>query len=401
VRPLRLRFKKGSIRCVKNALFRRMREKTPAWYFSLFVFGALGLLLVRCLAVGERGLTEIFHLGTADLFGDFFAAVCDAARGAAAYSERGVIYPPLANLLLMLFSRLLPRAYLAEGDAAAWRQYNGAVLFYLLFAVVTVLLLYACARCFLKNGVLALALCLSFPVCFLLECGNVLIPALLSLLCFARYFESERPLLRELALVALGFSAALKLYPLLFSLVLLSARRWRDFFRVLGYTTLFCVLPSFFFGGPQALWFMVKNALTFTATGQNATHFMAVLGVNAATGTLLLCLLYLLALCAVLLAVLRRLPSWQFFSLCATVLLCFSSVFSVYNWLLFLPSLFALFEKKQLNGIEFFYFWLMSAPFFLYLPKPRQDKPLIALLALLWALCLFSLLKKRRYDEKE
>ncbi|MBE6605030.1 MAG: DUF2029 domain-containing protein [Ruminococcaceae bacterium] len=394
MRPLRLFLKKGGLRCVKNAFLRRICGKDPAWYFSRFVFVGLGLFAVRCLAVGGSGFSEIFHLGTNDLFGDFFAAVSDAARGAAAYGERGVIYPPLANLLLLLFSRLLPRAYLTGGDAAAWRQYNGAVLFYLLFAVSSVLLLYVCARHFLKDGTVALALCLSFPVCFLLERGNMLLLALLPLLYFARYFESERPVLRELALVALGFCAALKLYPLLFSLVLLASRRWREFFRVLGYTAALCVLPSFFFGGPLALWLMAKNAFSFTASGQNATHFMAVLGLDAATGTLLLCGFYFLVLCAVLLAVILRAPTWQIFALCATSLLCFSSIFSAYNWLLFLPALFALFEGKCKNGVQWCCFWLMSAPFYVYLPKPWQDKPLILLLALLFAMLLLSLRKK-------
>lgn len=393
---LRLLFKKGGLRCVKNAIFCGMRGKDPTWYFSFFVFVGLALFAVRCLVMGSQSLTEIFHLGTADLFGDFFAAACDAARGAAAYGELGVIYPPLANLVLLLFSRLLPDAYLTGGDAAAWRQYNGAVLFYLLFAVASALLLYVCARHFLKNGTAALALCLSFPVCFLLERGNMLLLALLPLLCFTHYFESERPALRELALVALGFSAALKLYPLLFSLALPAARRWRELFRVFGYTALFCVLPSFFFGGPLALWLMVKNAFSFTAAGQNATHFMAVLGLDAATGTLLLCTLYFLALCAVLLAVLLRVPTWQLFALCATALLCFSSIFSAYNWLLFLPALFTLFEKKCKNAVEWCYFWLMSAPFYVYLPKLWQDKPLILLLASLWALCLLSFVRLGR-----
>ena len=396
MRPFHVFFEKGGLRYLKNALFCRLRGREPVWYFSFFVLLGASLLLLRCVAVGAEAFLEIFHLGTADLFGDFFAAACDAARGAAAYGERGVIYPPLGNLLLLVLSRLLPSEYLTENDAAAWRHYNGAVLFYVLLAVLSVAALGLCARRLLKSHAAALALCVSFPVCFLLERGNILLPALLPLLFFSRYFDSERPLLRELALAALGISAALKLYPLLFSLALAAARRWRALLRVLCYTALLCLLPSLFFGGPAALWLMVKNAFSFTTTGQNATHFAAALGLDAAAGTALLCALYFLMLCGVVLAVALRLPAPQLFALFTTALLCFSSIFSAYNWLLFSPALFALLEKKRLNGMEFCYFWCMVTPFFAYLPRLWQDKLMIVLLALLWVLLAVSCVRRVR-----
>ena len=151
--------------------------------------------------------------------------------------------------------------------------------------------------------------------------------------------------------------------------------------------------PSFCFGGPLALWLTVKNALSFTANGQNAAHFMQLLGLDAERGALVLALLYALALAVALIAALLRLPPWQLFALAATVLLCFSSIFSAYNWLLFLPALLALFENKCQNGLEKLYFWAISLPFFVYLPKPRQDNLLILLLSLLWGLLLFSCLR--------
>lgn len=386
-------FKKDGKRYLKNAFLRLWRLQDPTRCFSVAVLLGALLFLGSCLVFGHRAFVGIFHLGATDLFSDFFAAISDAARGAAAYGERGVIYPPLANLVLLLLARLLPPPLLTGDHATLWRQYNGAVLCYVLFAAVTVALLFLFARRLTGSGVAALALCVCFPTCFLLERGNMLLLALLPLLLFCRGFDSACPARREAALVALAVAAALKVYPLLFALVLVSERRWCALGRLLGYTAVLTLLPSFCFGGPLALWLTVKNALSFTANGQNAAHFMQLLGLDAERGALVLALLYALALAVALIAALLRLPPWQLFALAATVLLCFSSIFSAYNWLLFLPALLALFENKCQHGLEKLYFWAISLPFFVYLPKPRQDNLLILLLSLLWGLLLFSCLR--------
>ena len=392
--------KNKALRYLKNAFLRPFYERDTPRSLAVLAFSSLLLHALFCTVLGHARFLGLYHLETADLFGDFFAALHDAAKGAAAYSERGVIYPPLSNLLLRLLARFLPTAYLTEANAASWRQYNAAILLYLLFFVCLTVLLFLALRHFTENTAASLALTLSFPVFFLLERGNVLLTALLPLLAFVRYFDSECAWRRELSLFALALSAALKLYPLSFGVLLLPKRRFRALLRVFCYTAGLFLLPSFAFGGPMALWLMVKNAARFTATGQNAVHFFEALGVSPRVGTLLLALFYALLFFVLLLLAFRaRLEKWQLSALCAASLLCFSSVFSAYNWLLFLPSLLALFEKKCQNGIEWLCFFIISAPFFLYLPKRYQDPWLIVLLLLLFAAILLP--QVRRFWKRE
>ncbi|MBQ9802158.1 MAG: DUF2029 domain-containing protein [Clostridia bacterium] len=357
----------------------------------LILLGAL-LFFLCCLFVGSTAFLEVFHLGTADLFGDFFHSLYDAARGEAAYTEQGVIYPPLANLICLLLARFLPESYLAGGDPLAWRASHAAMLLLLFFTVFSYLclafLLQRILRTSRGGGLLAFALSLSFPMLFLAERGNLLLLALPFLLVFTWWHDAEAPVARECALLCLAVAAALKLYPALFGLVLLAKKRYRAACRAALYAALLFLLPSFAFGGPALLWQMAVNAFRFSSGGQNAAHFMAFFGFSRQTGTLVLCLLYGTALAVTVLASFLPRPSWQHFLLTGAVLLTFSSIFSAYNWLLLLPALLAFVRTEPLRGINWVYFLLMSLPFFLFVPKAWQDNGLIVLLALLITLSL-------------
>ena len=45
---------------------------------------------------------------------------------------------------------------------------------------------------------------------------------------FLLFYKDENPIYRHLALIGLAISAALKVYPVIFGVVLLYERRWKD-----------------------------------------------------------------------------------------------------------------------------------------------------------------------------
>ncbi len=381
---------KNCISRAKDAALRFLSRRDPAEYFIALMLLGITVFFVRCLVLGADAFTEIFHLGTADLFMDHFNSVRDAAPGAASYTVRHVIYPPLANLIFLLLARVTPDAYLAmpHGELAfTWRAYNGAMLSFVIFTALALVLLaltlqrepYASA----KKNLLTFLMIASFPVIFMVERGNVLVLALAALVIFSQNYESESRAGREVALVALAIAAALKLYPALFGLVLLADRRYRDAARAALYAAALTLGASLFFGGPAAIFYVIKNTFCFTSGAENVSSFTSFLGLSGGAGTALVFGLYIFAVIFLTLASLLQKKAWKTWMFAGAVLLTFSSIFSAYNWLMLLPAFLAFMRTEKLQGINWVYFFSMSIPFYVYIPKPLQDNGLIVLMTVM------------------
>ena len=372
-------------------------RRDPAECFIAFVLAAFSCFLLACLIGGAAYFISIFHLGASDLLLDFFNSLRDVAQGEGVYTERHVIYPPLANLVLLLLARLVPIEYLNTPYELrhTWHAYPGAILTLLFFFAVSFALLAFCLQrerySPLKRRLLTLSVLLSFPVVFLLERGNVVILAVIALVVFVQHYDSESPAWREVALIALAVAAALKLYPALFGLALLGDRRFKDALRAALYAILLLLLPSFFFGGPRALWLVVQNTFAYSGSAAGVPQGLpAMLGLDAAQGRTLLLILYAIALVIITLASFLQKKPWKIWCFAASILLAVPSIFSSYNWLLFLPVLLYFMRTERLQGLNLLYFVCMTLPFGLFLPKRFQDDLLILLLALMLGACVLE-----------
>lgn len=404
---------KNGITTAKGAFLRFLGRRDPVEYFIALMLLGITVFFVRCVACGPETFTEIFHLGTADLFMDHFNSVRDAAPGAASYTVRHVIYPPLANLIFLLLSRVTPAEYLAMpyGELAfTWRAYNGAMLSFAVFmALALVLLALTLQRekyTPTKKNLLTFLLMASFPVIFMVERGNLLVLCLSALVVFSQNYESESAVGREISLVALAVAAALKIYPALFGLVLLGDRRYREAIRAALYALGLTLFSSLFFGGPVSIFYVVKNTFSFTSGVDNISNFKSIVGLNAEWGTAVVFGLYGLALIVLVLASLIQKKAWKTWMFAGAILLTFSSIFSAYNWLMLLPALLAFMRTEKLRGINWVYFFAMTIPFYVYIPKPLQDNGLIVLmtvmitLSALEAIFTFSALLRQKKQKR-
>jgi len=264
-----------------------LREDPKRAYATLFVaalvlFAALGLLLLLimlifpatrdalALVINPRTL---FFLNGDDRFMDFFNSVRDAAQGMEAYTERMVIYPPIANLFYVVAGRFVPESYRNtpfEEGKTAW-EIPACMALVIVITVVELLLIGLLCYYALRGTrrslriVLALALTLCFPLLHLLERGNILVLSFALILLFMLLYEHESRVLRELALVALAASAAIKLYPIVFGLFLLRERRWGALIRCAVYGAVLLFLPAFFIGNPvEVFTAIVENLISFS-----------------------------------------------------------------------------------------------------------------------------------------
>lgn len=370
------------------------RRRDGAEYFILLVLVSLAVFVLRCLFAGADAFLGIFHLHGSDLLMDFFNSVGDAAHGAETYTVRHVMYPPMANLVLALISRFFPEAYLKSSGTArlGWATYPGAVLACLLF--------FACVLFFLvlvlqrepysrkKCNLLTFATVFSFPFVFLCERGNLVFLCIVFMILFAQNYDSDRPAAREAGLLALAFATSLKLYPVLLGVVLLSDKRYREAVRFALYTFLMFLIPSFFFGGPVSIFRSICDVLSYSGTRSLPfLDFLAGHGLSEQTGNILLAVFY--AFCFLFFFFSSLLPRKRFVTFAFAAALCMTipSIFSSYNWVLFLPALLTFFRTEKLEGINWLYFLLMTVPFCLYIPKAWQDNLIIGVIAALCVLC--------------
>ncbi len=262
----------------ESAVRRFIRTLTPCKAFVICVFLGISCCALYYFRQPDKSFADLFFHSGDDLFMDFFNSVRDAAQHAGVYTDRSVIYPPLANLLFLIFSGFLPESYnnTPFEDRQQWRNVPAAYLMIFLYSVALLMALYILLRENTRDHgrrviLFPLAAVFSIPVIYAVERGNSILLSAILTLAFAVTYESENRVLRELGLICLAAAFGLKLYPALFGWVLIADKRYREAGRCVGYGVLLLLIPSFFFGGPVCLWRMVQNVLRFSNVG-SVTH---------------------------------------------------------------------------------------------------------------------------------
>ncbi len=234
-------------------------------FFSLF----LGFYIF------DRNLyTVIFHSDFGDVFMDFFNSVSHA-MGRTPYSIQA-IYPPLCYVLYWIMGKLM-------GDTAVQILGNHEIsqravramaqpmmIFLVYFSVSLIIFLFVGFRMLEKKKTESIVffslICFSVPFLFQFERANIIFISLLGSMMFFCWKDSSNKYLRELALISLAFSAALKIYPAIFGFILLKEKRYKETFRLILYGIICFFLPFLFIrGGFFNILQFVQN-LIYTST---------------------------------------------------------------------------------------------------------------------------------------
>ena len=360
------------------------RPQYLLWFFYAILI-SFGLYLLLSLIFGKLVVSSIFYNDNRDLFMDFFNSIRDASLGEGAYTVRHVIYPPMANLFFWLFSFLTPKEYNSTEfiRRQTWVQYDSAIVLIIVCVAIAAILMGVLAYCSMRSTrkenwmFTAVAVC-NVPLFYMLERGNILVLSLISVIVFALTYHSESKAVRELGLLALAFSASLKLYPALFAWLLIGDKRYKDCIRCALYAIAMVILPSFFFGGVDILWTIVKNIFSFSSGGGGAFSVIGLylgrflhLPISFTTKAVTLVTYSWFLLCAVnfILAPFVHPQRWKVWMMGCITFIAFPSLTSVYSWGFFLIPLVLLFRERPEGKVGLPYFILMAIPF-LFLPIP-------------------------------
>ena len=187
------------------------------------------------------------------------------------YQTTSAVYPPLNYVFYGLLARSVP-AIAEEHPTVDARQGSllvtqEAIMTFLFVSMFCALLLlwvlqYLSKTVGWKMVLLSILVLTCGPILYVLERGNGVIFSAGLIGCFLLWYPNKNWALRELALICLAIGAVIKIYPVVFGLLLLREKRWGQAARSILYGIIFFLLPFAFTGGLASLNVYIASCLS-------------------------------------------------------------------------------------------------------------------------------------------
>lgn len=187
--------------------------------------------------------------------------------------ENDANYPAMCFLIWRVMMHMIPIDAVYE-DGFFFREYLPATLGYIVYSVIIVVAVWEILKNYiignkLEKLIISASIILSGPFIFTIERGNIIILSFLFLLAFCCLYQSEKKAVRYVGYFCLAMSAAIKIYPAIFGVMLLIKKKasWKEILATIIMGVIVFILPFFFFEGFQSLSDMV-NGIFFASNLQ-------------------------------------------------------------------------------------------------------------------------------------
>lgn len=183
--------------------------------------------------------------------------------------EEGVIYPPGANIICLLLSKMFSlESYMDGINAMRDSQIGMLVIMWFLLSTVT---LFISLICYQFQGTRAEKLCLvltillSAPYVREISKANLVMVSVICVYVFILFKDHESVFMRVLAFVALSAAVALKIYPVFLGILLLREKSAKKIWGCIGCGIVVFFVPFFVFGGLHGVVLMLQNIFNTTS----------------------------------------------------------------------------------------------------------------------------------------
>lgn len=262
------------------------RRLTPMQIYCWATVACLAVLLLALLASRGTLLHRFFFYDVTDTGMDFFHSI-EYMRGRMPYGQFDTLYPPLANLFFYVLYLLVPKTQSAtwtesyisslnmRGTERDLRLQQATMMLFVVFVIVVVLGIVSMTErltrsCGGRKKLLAFCAVFSYGVLYGLERGNILLLCWPLMAFFILYRNSQNPILRELACLALAVVAGLKLYPAFLGILLLKDKNYIAAIRTVIYGIVCFIFPLFFFNeGLYGLTLWIRVLFAFSENNVN------------------------------------------------------------------------------------------------------------------------------------
>ena len=265
---------------MKSLMKKAWNENLPLIWLGCTL---VGLLAVCLLTIGKDNISGLLFADGYDMGMDHFNSIMVTANRKP-YTEYQITYPPLAAMFYYFFFLLLDKGLAArvmagEITARDLRMHSSAwmplIMLMLICIVSTVFIVQAGMKHNNRNkAAVIFAFLFSGGFMFALDRGNNIFLVFVLLL----FYDSENKVLSELAVISLALATGLKLYPIIFGVLLIKKHKIWQGFRALGYIVLLVFLPFFFFEGWDAVGaFLSRYSMVSNPVHPGALNFVSVL----------------------------------------------------------------------------------------------------------------------------
>ena len=329
-----------------------MAKKTRDILFLIFFMAIVGYALstfFAALALSKGAIFDnMFFRHGEDHFMDFFNSIRDN-REVTAMWDHWTVYPPVVAVVFMWLSNFIPEKYLSRDPNVHYLiQYSAAAIaLYFIFCLVSfAILIYAGNKLLKGKGALTkvvafLAVGLCYPLLWSVERGQVLTLSISLMVYFLAFSDSKTPWKRETSYIALALSGVIKVYPLMFILVLVRKRDWWGFLKTCIYSLLVMMVPFIFYRGTAGLIVWLRNLFYF-ADGRGNFTGLDSLGVPLWA--------LLLAGVALFVLVISQKRDWETYLLTAGLMFIIFKNRVTYSFCYYIPMLFLLLKEEKDGG---------------------------------------------------
>lgn len=392
-----------------------MNNMDSARCFLVIMLTSMLIMLAR-FPFDVNVYTEVFQKDILDTGMDFFNSVICVKNGRP-YTDFHTLYPPLANLFYYYFYLCVPEDvsnfwnvsyidfYGLRRSIFDLRLWQDTLMPYIIYVQIQTIICYLIlSKCFTRQSTsLSISILFSSCMLFAVERGNIIILTLALVVIYCKFYYSEMLKYRLFAYLSLGVAVGLKIYPILFSFLLIRRKMYKQLFIVLLISSLLLFLPFVFFEGFEGFVVWIDVLFNF---GTGKMNFMGkdFIGLYQAvavmlkngyfpsiflkySNSILMITKYSCLFLGLILLSSTLLYDKEWKSLLAigiTLSLCQANS-PVYNLLFVIPSLIAYMNEEiviQRNHIIYFLFFVIQ---FSYLP-------VFGLVKLLWGIRFVSLL---------
>ncbi|MBQ6020115.1 MAG: DUF2029 domain-containing protein [Clostridia bacterium] len=364
------------------------KKKTELSSVFILVFLILfGLCFIAMLAMslktrGESFLQTLFFADNStnrDFFMDFFNPLRDAKD--ADVFARGSINTPLACLIFFLFSHMIPSSVTETtfSQRYAMQANQQAIVIYYVFLTICLVSFAFMLRAYLKGAknkalatVLSFAFLFIYPLFYCVERGNMALLAMICTAFFVFFHDSENDSVRNFSLLVFAFGAALKLYPIVFILLPVHKKRYKDLLKTAIYFLIFFLVPAVFYHFGADLLVYFKNLVSygethkvgFSLTSVSVSSLVTLLGGGKVVGEIACVVTCILAAAASFLVP----KDWQRYALLAYCIVNIRIVSSIFVLVFFLiPFIVFISAQTKKRMIDWLYLLLFSL---ILLPLP-------------------------------
>lgn len=243
-------------------------QKSKIVFCLFFISLTLTQLVMYISAIASKGYSmhSIIFSYYNDSYMDFFNPL-NISLLKNPYSSSNIgeysLYSPL-YILLFRFLSYFAKSDVYEYDKSYYTHFSETTLIYVFFAAITTaaisIIIYNIKKGNTMTKVWFLFLCLfSAPMIYNYERGNIIILALIFLFLFILNYDSEKAYVRHLSLVSLALAVAIKPYSIIFIVLLLREKRFKDTILEVIYSVLLYIIPAFFVGGLSVIGKMISK----------------------------------------------------------------------------------------------------------------------------------------------